>query len=205
MWPAEHLILCIDDVPPAACALALPTKVRMKKGILRAESRPGRSRSTRTRPTAANPNSADTAATVKVTEGRTAVLPAILQPINRHDSYCSICSCLFLPVFGSVVCSSRGRAWVAGLPVFCNRERVSKAKKRCRTRHWFERRQAVEIKSAGKGYRVVAFGHEPVPVDSIVDGAIIDAGAVADAIRRVFDGKKVSRPKKSAHHFPEMP
>jgi type IV pilus assembly protein PilM len=36
----------------------------------------------------------------------------------------------------------------------------------------------------------VAFGHEPVPADSIVDGAIIDAGAVADAIRRVFDGKK---------------
>ena len=65
--------------------------------------------------------------------------------------------------------------------------------------------KAVEIKSAGKGYRVVAFGHEPVPVDSIVDGAIIDAGAVADAIRRVFDGRRVSRPKKSAHHFPEMP
>jgi type IV pilus assembly protein PilM len=50
--------------------------------------------------------------------------------------------------------------------------------------------KAVELKSAGKGYRVVAIGHEPVPTDSIVDGAIIDAGAVADAIRRVFDGKK---------------
>ena len=56
--------------------------------------------------------------------------------------------------------------------------------------------KAVEIKSAGKGYRVVAFGHEPVPVDSIVDGAIIDAGAVADAIRRVFDGKKGFKTKE---------
>ncbi|HEY5616309.1 MAG TPA: type IV pilus assembly protein PilM [Vicinamibacterales bacterium] len=50
--------------------------------------------------------------------------------------------------------------------------------------------KAVELKPAGKGYRVAAFGLQPVPADSIVDGAIIDAGAVADAIRRVFDGNK---------------
>ena len=56
--------------------------------------------------------------------------------------------------------------------------------------------KAVELKPAGKGYRVVAFGHEPVPADSIVDGAIIDAGAVADAIRRVFDGKKGFKTKE---------
>ena len=42
----------------------------------------------------------------------------------------------------------------------------------------------------------MAFGHEPVPVDSIVDGAIIDAGAVADAIRRVFDAKKGFKTKE---------
>jgi type IV pilus assembly protein PilM len=47
--------------------------------------------------------------------------------------------------------------------------------------------KAVELKAAGKGYRVTAFGVQPVPPDSIVDGAIIDAGAVADAIRRVFE------------------
>jgi type IV pilus assembly protein PilM len=47
--------------------------------------------------------------------------------------------------------------------------------------------KAVELKPAGKGYRVVAFGSEPVPPDSIVDGAIIDAASVADAIRRVFE------------------
>jgi len=46
--------------------------------------------------------------------------------------------------------------------------------------------KAVELRAAGKGYRVAAFGSEPIPPDSIVDGAIMDAGAVADSIRRVF-------------------
>ena len=46
--------------------------------------------------------------------------------------------------------------------------------------------KAVELKPAGKAFRVAAFGSEPVPPDSIVDGAIIDGGAVADAIRRLF-------------------
>ena len=49
--------------------------------------------------------------------------------------------------------------------------------------------KAVELKPAGKGFRVSAFATEPVPPDSIVDGAIIDGGAVADAIRRLFDRK----------------
>jgi type IV pilus assembly protein PilM len=46
--------------------------------------------------------------------------------------------------------------------------------------------KAVELKASGKGYRVAAFAVEPLPPDSIVDGAIIDGTAVADAIRRVF-------------------
>ncbi|MGH9147327.1 MAG: type IV pilus assembly protein PilM [Vicinamibacterales bacterium] len=49
--------------------------------------------------------------------------------------------------------------------------------------------KAVEMKQAGKSYKVAAFGSEPVPPDSIVDGAIIDAGAVAESIRRVFEQK----------------
>ncbi len=49
--------------------------------------------------------------------------------------------------------------------------------------------KAVELKASGKTYKVVAFAVEPVPPDSIVDGAIIDGAAVADAIRRVFDNK----------------
>jgi type IV pilus assembly protein PilM len=46
--------------------------------------------------------------------------------------------------------------------------------------------KAVEIRTAGKKHKVTAFGVESVPPDSIVDGAIIDATAVADAIRRLF-------------------
>ncbi len=56
--------------------------------------------------------------------------------------------------------------------------------------------KAVELKSSGKGYKVTAFGAEPVPPDAIVDGAIIDAGSVADAIRRVFDGNKAFKTKE---------
>ncbi|HMF59779.1 MAG TPA: pilus assembly protein PilM, partial [Vicinamibacterales bacterium] len=51
--------------------------------------------------------------------------------------------------------------------------------------------KAVELKAVGKGYKVSAFGSQNVPPDSIVDGAIIDGGAVADAIRRLFDGKTI--------------
>jgi type IV pilus assembly protein PilM len=49
--------------------------------------------------------------------------------------------------------------------------------------------KAVELKAAGKGFRVSAFASQPVPPDSIVDGAIIDGSAVADAIRRLFENK----------------
>ena len=49
--------------------------------------------------------------------------------------------------------------------------------------------KAVELKPSGKGYRVAAFGAEPLPPDSIVDGAIVDGGAVAEAITRLFQNK----------------
>jgi type IV pilus assembly protein PilM len=48
--------------------------------------------------------------------------------------------------------------------------------------------KAVELKPAGKAFKVAAFGSEVVPPDSIVDGAIIDGGVVAEAIRRLFTG-----------------
>ena len=51
--------------------------------------------------------------------------------------------------------------------------------------------KAVELRQAGKGWKVVGWGVEPVPPDSIVDGAIIDGTAVADAIRRLFDGRRL--------------
>lgn len=51
--------------------------------------------------------------------------------------------------------------------------------------------KAIELKGIGKGYKVTAFGTEPIPPDSIVDGAIIDAVGVADAIRRLFETQKI--------------
>jgi len=57
--------------------------------------------------------------------------------------------------------------------------------------------KAVELRSSGKGYRVTAIGSEPVPPDSIVDGAIIDGGAVAEAIRKLF-GQKAFKTKEVA-------
>jgi type IV pilus assembly protein PilM len=50
--------------------------------------------------------------------------------------------------------------------------------------------KAIELKPYRKGYRVSAIGVEPLPPDSIVDGAIIDGGAVADAVRRLFENKQ---------------
>ena len=49
--------------------------------------------------------------------------------------------------------------------------------------------KAVELKASGKGFRVAAYGSEPIPPDSIVDGAIIDSAAVAESIGRVFESK----------------
>jgi type IV pilus assembly protein PilM len=51
--------------------------------------------------------------------------------------------------------------------------------------------KAIELKAAGKAYKVTAFGSEPIPPDSIVDGAIIDGAAVVDAIRRLFDSRSI--------------
>lgn len=57
--------------------------------------------------------------------------------------------------------------------------------------------KAIELKPSGKGYKVGAIGIEPVPPDSIVDGAIIDSAAVAEAIGRLlaqaeFKGKEIA-------------
>jgi type IV pilus assembly protein PilM len=51
--------------------------------------------------------------------------------------------------------------------------------------------KAVELKPAGRAFRVTACGSEPLPPDSIVDGAIIDGAAVADAIRRLFETRGI--------------
>ena len=50
--------------------------------------------------------------------------------------------------------------------------------------------KAIELKKSGRGFKVTAIGVEPVPPDSIVDGAIMDAGAVTDAVRRVLQSPR---------------
>ena len=51
--------------------------------------------------------------------------------------------------------------------------------------------KAIELKPVAKGYKVTAFGSEPIPPDSIVDGAIIDGAAVVAAVRRLFESRKI--------------
>jgi type IV pilus assembly protein PilM len=51
--------------------------------------------------------------------------------------------------------------------------------------------KAVELKSSKAGYELVSFGLEPLTQDTVVDGAIMDAPAVASAISKIFDSQKI--------------
>jgi type IV pilus assembly protein PilM len=51
--------------------------------------------------------------------------------------------------------------------------------------------KVVELRPSGRSYKVVGFGTEPVPADAIVDGAIIDATAVAGALDRLFASARI--------------
>ena len=52
----------------------------------------------------------------------------------------------------------------------------------------------VEVRAGGKAgaeYQLVNIGLEALPPEAIVDGAIMDSGAVIDAIQRLFSTLKV--------------
>jgi type IV pilus assembly protein PilM len=51
--------------------------------------------------------------------------------------------------------------------------------------------KAVELKSTKAGYELVSFGMEPLAQDTVVDGAIMDAPQVANAISKIFDTQKI--------------
>jgi type IV pilus assembly protein PilM len=54
--------------------------------------------------------------------------------------------------------------------------------------------KAVELKSGGKGgdeFQLINIGMEPLPPEAIVDGAIMDSGAVIDAVQRLFQAQKI--------------
>jgi type IV pilus assembly protein PilM len=54
--------------------------------------------------------------------------------------------------------------------------------------------KAVELKVGGKGgdeFQLLNIGIEPLPPEAIVDGAIMDAGAVIDSLQRVFQESRI--------------
>jgi type IV pilus assembly protein PilM len=54
--------------------------------------------------------------------------------------------------------------------------------------------KAVELTKSKNGYQVTGIAHEPLGPDAVVDGAIMDAPAVADCIKRMFTNGKL-KPK----------
>jgi type IV pilus assembly protein PilM len=51
----------------------------------------------------------------------------------------------------------------------------------------------VELKQKGKSYELVSFGIQPLPPEAIVEGAIMDSSAVAEAIDQLFVNNNVKR------------
>jgi type IV pilus assembly protein PilM len=51
--------------------------------------------------------------------------------------------------------------------------------------------KAVELKSTKSGYELVSFGTEHLAQDTVVDGAIMDAPQVANAISKIFDAQRI--------------
>lgn len=51
--------------------------------------------------------------------------------------------------------------------------------------------KAVQLKVTKRGVQLVNFGMEPVPPQSIVDGAMMNASAISDAIRALFSQLKI--------------
>ncbi|HSB60331.1 MAG TPA: type IV pilus assembly protein PilM [Vicinamibacteria bacterium] len=57
--------------------------------------------------------------------------------------------------------------------------------------------KAVELKAGGKGgdeFQLLNIGIEALPPEAIVDGAIMDSGAVIDSIQRLFQANKIKNP-----------
>src|SRR6267142_4241795 len=46
--------------------------------------------------------------------------------------------------------------------------------------------KAVELTKSKKGYQLAAFVYEPLAADAVVDGAVMDAPAVAETIKQSF-------------------
>src|SRR5881275_1162420 len=51
--------------------------------------------------------------------------------------------------------------------------------------------KAVELKATKAGYELVSFGMETLAPDTVVDGAIMDAPQVANAISKIFEAQRI--------------
>ena len=51
--------------------------------------------------------------------------------------------------------------------------------------------KAVELRASKAGYELVSYGMEPLAPDTVVDGAIMDAPQVANAITKIFEMQKI--------------
>jgi len=52
--------------------------------------------------------------------------------------------------------------------------------------------KTVQLKQSGKKYELVHLGISPLPPEAIVDGAIMDGGAVIAALQQIFDEHKIA-------------
>lgn len=53
--------------------------------------------------------------------------------------------------------------------------------------------KVTQVKRKGTGFQLVNFGIEPIPPDTIVDGAILNHSGVVDAVRALFDRLKIKQ------------
>src|SRR6202012_1062789 len=53
--------------------------------------------------------------------------------------------------------------------------------------------KVTQVKKKGSGFQLLNFGIEPIPPDTIVDGAILNHSGVVDAVRALFDRLKIKQ------------
>ena len=53
--------------------------------------------------------------------------------------------------------------------------------------------KVTQVKKTRSGFQLLNFGIEPVPADTIVDGAILNHSGVVDAVRALFDRMKIKQ------------
>ena len=53
--------------------------------------------------------------------------------------------------------------------------------------------KVTQVKKKGSGFQLLNFGIEPIPPDTIVDGAILNHSGVVDAVRALFERLKIKQ------------